>query len=51
VYRRRADECITRAAAAKDPDHKKQFQEMAEGWLKLARHAEQWEKRDEGTDR
>jgi hypothetical protein len=50
VYRRRADECMAQAAAAKEPEQKKQFQDMAEGWRKLAHHAEQWQKRAKGDD-
>ena len=31
-------------------DQKKQYLDMADGWLKLARHAEQWEKKIESRE-
>ena len=42
MYRRRAAECMSLAASTTDPEQKRMFQEMAEGWLKLADHAEEW---------
>jgi hypothetical protein len=39
-YRRRAEECMIQAAGAKDPAVKRQYEEMARGWLALARAAE-----------
>lgn len=45
TYRKRAGECMERAAATKEPHQKKQYLDMADGWLKLAHHAEQWQKK------
>jgi hypothetical protein len=42
-YRLLAEECRARAAATKNPDHKRQYQEMAEAWIVLARNAEEKE--------
>jgi hypothetical protein len=50
TYRKRAGECMERAKVAKDLDQKKQYLDMADGWLKLARHAERWEKKSESRD-
>jgi hypothetical protein len=50
VYRKRAEECRMRAAAATNPELKQQYEDMANGWLKLARHAEQWTKKMESGD-
>jgi hypothetical protein len=44
-YRKYAEECSMRAAAATSPDHQRQYQELADEWLKLARSAERSEKR------
>jgi len=42
-YRKYAEECTMRAAATKDPDRKRQYQKMADGWLKRAESAERLE--------
>jgi hypothetical protein len=42
-YRKRAEECAMRAAATKDPDRKRQYEKMADGWLKRAESAERLE--------
>lgn len=39
-YRRLAEECRARAAISRDPDHQRQYDEMAQGWLAMARNAE-----------
>jgi hypothetical protein len=50
IYRQRAEACRDQAARATDPHHKRQYLEMADGWLKLARHAEQWERKLKGEE-
>jgi hypothetical protein len=40
----RAAECRTRALTANDVDQRRQYLEMAEGWLRLALRAEQQER-------
>jgi hypothetical protein len=42
-YRRFAEECQARAAATKDPDHKRQYLDMSHVWLMLAADAERRE--------
>ena len=36
-YKLHAEECRRRAAQMKDPDHKKQLEDMAQAWELLAR--------------
>jgi len=42
-YRSKADDCRRRAQEAHDPDAKRQFEELARGWLELAKRAERQE--------
>ena len=39
-YRARAEECRNEAAKAKDPGTRKQWQQVEESWLELAKYAE-----------
>jgi hypothetical protein len=41
AYRKRAEECRERAEKTTDPNIKRQYEEMAQGWMALARSAEQ----------
>jgi hypothetical protein len=46
-YRKRADECRAQAARASDEEQRRQYLAMADGWLKLAEHAEQRDKKSD----
>jgi len=51
-YKAHADECRKMAGNMKNPEHKKQLQDMAEAWEMLAREREkQLERRVEATAR
>jgi hypothetical protein len=42
-YRQHAQDCITLAAATRDPDQKMRLHKMAEAWIDLAEQAEERE--------
>jgi hypothetical protein len=46
VYRKHAEECREQAALAINPDQKRQYQLIAEAWMKLALSAERRERGD-----
>jgi hypothetical protein len=49
-YRKRAEECMDEAARITDLDQKQQYLNMANGWLKLANHADRWERGLKGEE-
>ena len=45
-YRRKADECMRRAAQAIDPEVRSDYQEAARSYLQLAAEVEMWTQED-----
>jgi hypothetical protein len=43
-YRKHAQDCAMLALQTKDPNHKRQLQQIADTWLKLAAEAERRER-------
>jgi hypothetical protein len=51
VYRKNAEECMAQATRATDAEQKRQYQLIAEGWMKLALSTERRERRDKRSEK